>query len=201
MRERIKEKFGDKALDFALFYNYKTGLRFELSSSSSYIEMFLQAYNRAKSLIDFVFQDTDKVYVCLSFDGVGGYLAHLSIFRALKDCQIKIPKEHFAWQKNYEQYDEEYILTRTFICFDLVKTEIPKFLWGTLANELGIHPRSQCALYLFDFETNILVHPYDDRGMDIIGSNRELLKRTYEEFKEWLPDGDRKQIVAYFNSF
>ena len=119
MKERIEEQFGDKALDFALFYNHEGSLRFELSSSSSYIEMFLQAYNRAKSLIDFVFQDTDTVNVCLAFNGTGGYLAHLSIFRALKDCQINIPKKHSAWQKDYQEYDEldeaEYIFTRTFI--------------------------------------------------------------------------------------
>lgn len=204
MRERIEEQFGEKALDFALFYNHERSLRFELSHSSFYIEMFLQAYNRAKSLIDFIFQDTDTVSVCLTFNGAGGYLAHLSIFRSLKDCQIDIPKEHFAWQKcdreYYELYNEEYITTRTFICFNLVKTEISKFLWGTLANELGICPRSRCALYLFDFEIGILVHPYDDRGMDIIGTNRELLKETYVKFNEWLIDSDRKQMKAYFDS-
>lgn len=205
MRERIEAQFGDLALDFALFYNHEESLRFKLSSSSSYIEMFLQAYNRAKSLIDFVFQDRDTVSVCLAFNGAGGYLAHLSIFRALKDCQINIPKEHSTWQKDYQEYDElhheEYLVTRTFICFEIGKPEIPKLLWGTLANELGIRPRSQCDLYLFDLNTDVLVHPYDDRGMDIIGSNRELLKRTYDKFNEWLPECDRQKIMAYFDSF
>ncbi|MEM7591382.1 MAG: DUF3885 domain-containing protein [Cyanobacteria bacterium P01_A01_bin.83] len=73
-------------------------------------------------------------------------------------------------------------------------------MWGTLANELGIDPRSQCDFYLFDFETDILVHQYDDRGMDIIGSNQELLKRTYDQFKEWLLECDREPMKAYFNS-
>lgn len=205
MQERIKEKFGDKALDFALFYNHKGSLRFELASSSSYIEMFLQAYSRAKSVIDFVFNDTDRISICLAFSGLGGYLANLSVFRSLRSCQINIPKEHFAWQKEYQEDDElcskEYVFTRTFICFEIVKTAIPKFLWGTLANELGIRPRSQCDLYLFDFKTDVLVHPYDDRGMDIIGSNRELLQQTYDKFNEWLPNGDREQMKVYFDSF
>ena len=51
MQEQVKDKFGDKALDFALFYNHERSLRFELSSNQhSYIEMFLRAYDRAKSL-------------------------------------------------------------------------------------------------------------------------------------------------------
>ena len=74
-------------------------------------------------------------------------------------------------------------------------------MWGTLANELGIRPRSQCDLYLFDFEIAILVHPYDDRGMDIIGSNQDILKRTYDKFNNWLMDEDREQMMSYFKGF
>ncbi len=204
MQEQIREQFGEQALDFALFYNHRGSLRFELSGNFSKIEQFLRAYNRAKSLINFIFRETDTVVICLAFWGSKRYLAHLSIFRSLKKCEIKIPKKHWTWQKKYQEEDElynkEYLLTRTFICFNLVKSEIPKFLWGTLANELGISPQSKCDLYLFDFETDILVHPYDDRGMDIIGSNRNLLKRTYDEFNEWLLECDRQQMMADFET-
>ncbi|MEM8676252.1 MAG: DUF3885 domain-containing protein [Cyanobacteria bacterium P01_G01_bin.67] len=198
MQDKISAKFGEQALDSALFYNHEGSLRFELSGGSSYIEMFLRAYDRSKSIFDVAFQDTDTVSICLTFYGSGNFVANLSVFRSLKECQIIIPKNYYAWQKSYSEFFDEPNLDRNFICFEICKLEISKFLWGTLANEIGIRPRSNCNLYIFDLKESILMHPYDDRGIDIIGSNKTKLKQLYISFNEWLLDCDRQKIMAYF---
>lgn len=200
MQELIVAEFGDKALDRALFYNYDGGLRFELSHGSSYIEMFLNAYHRSKAIFDYAFQDVETVSICLTFCGSGSFLANLSVFRSLKECQINIPKNHSYWQKSYSDSPAEPAIYRNFICFDINKSEISKFLWGTLANEIGIRPCSNCGLYIFDLKKSILLHPYDDRGMDIIGSNKNRLKQLHDNFNEWLLDYDRKKMMGYFGT-
>ena len=203
MQEQIIAQFGDKALEHGLFYNHQGSLRFELSQGSGYIKMFLTAYNKAQALVDFAFQDLETVSICLAFDGSGSYIANLSIFRSLKECEIIVPRKHSTWQKFYREIDidnEEYCFYRTFICFTITAAEIDKFLWAVLAKDLGIYPQSKCDLYLFDLEQSILLHPYDDRGMDIIGSNKDKLKELYDRFNQWLLDYDRAEMAAYFDN-
>ena len=62
MRERTEERFGNQALNFALFYNHKTSIQFELFNNYFYIERFLPAYDGVKLSIDFVFYDADRLF-------------------------------------------------------------------------------------------------------------------------------------------
>jgi Domain of unknown function (DUF3885) len=200
-RSRISQVFGDNALAHGLFYLHPTSLRVELSGDKPYLKMFLRAYDRSTAIIDFGLGDIQTITVCLSFYGVKSLVGNLSVFRNLHKCGIKIPKTAEIWQVRAERIvDEDWELMRSFICFDIKFTEVELLLWGTLANELGITPRSSCKLYLFDFDRQILFHPYDDRGMDIIGSNRELLCQIYLKFNDWLLDYDRQAMNEYFQN-
>jgi hypothetical protein len=191
--------FGEKALEHGLFYLHSHSLRVELSGERPYIKMFLRAFERSKAIIGFGLGDLQTVTVCLSFYGSSPLVGNLSIFRNLCKCGITIPKTAEIWQNQEKHvHDEEWDLIRTFICFDIKFGQIDLFLWGTLANELGIKPRSNCSLYLFDLDRQILFHPYDDRGMDIIGSNKALLEQIYTKFNQWLLDYDRAIMDKYF---
>lgn len=194
LKQQIENAFGDKSLDHALFYNHEGSLRFELSIGPSYIEMFLQAYEKAKKIIDFAFSESNSLCVCVAFVCEGRFISSLSTFKSLRDCQIKIPSNYEAWQKYYP--DDEY--TRTFIAFRLDRSELPKFLWGILANELGIRPRFKCDLYIYDAELGVMAHPYDDRGMDLIGPNKSLLEKIYNNFECYVLDYDRNEMNRYF---
>ncbi len=198
-QSRISHIFGDNALAHGLFYLHSPSLRIELSGDRPYLQMFLRAYERSKAIIDFGLGDLQTITVCLSFYGVKSLVGNLSVFRNLHKCGIAIPKTAEIWSVRAERvFDEDWELMRNFICFDIKFIEVELFLWGTLANELGIRPRSGCSLYLFDFDRQILFHPYDDRGMDIIGSDLGLLHQIYLKFNDWLLDYDRQAMDASF---
>ncbi len=44
----------------------------------------------------------------------------------------------------------------------------------------------------------MLVHPYDDRGMDVVGPNHALLADLYARFDAYLSDSDREWIRVFF---
>jgi Domain of unknown function (DUF3885) len=196
---RISQVFGTKVFEGGIFYLYHQSLRVELSGSRPYIKMFLRAYERSKAIIDFGLGDLETITVCLSFYGGAPLVSNLSVFRSLHSCGINIPKTAEIWQQQEKHaFDEDWDLIKTFICFDIESTQIDLFLWGLLANELGIRPRSITHLYLFDLDRQILFHPYDDRGMDIIGKNKALLKQIYLKFNDWLLDYDRQVMDQSF---
>jgi Domain of unknown function (DUF3885) len=198
-QSKILQVFGDRVFDGGIFYLYPRSLRVELSGSRPYIKMFLRAYERSKAILDFGLGDLSTINICLSFYGSGSLVSNLSVFRSLRSCGISIPKTAEIWQHRQEHvFDEDWDLIKIVICFEIEYGDIELFLWGLLANELGIRPRNICRLYLFDLHRQILFHPYDDRGMDIIGNNLTLLEQIYLKFNDWLLDYDRQIMDKYF---
>ena len=41
----------------------------------------------------------------------------------------------------------------------------------------------------------MIVHMYDDRGLDMIAANREALIPVYRNFNDWVLDYDRERIA------
>ena len=191
-RAEIERVFGTKALEFALFYNHENSLRFELADGPSRIHRFLSAYRKASEIMNRVFHSSASVQVCIKFFGNPSLRAHLSVFRSFRDCGIVLPEKLQTWCVPEE--DAHKIL----IAFEAEPQCVTQLLWGVLAGELGIRPCLLCNAYFFDLELGAMVHPYDDRGMDVIGPNRALLKGLYQQFEDYLLEYDRAQMDRSF---
>lgn len=196
LRDEIRRVFGPHALDWGLFYVNDPALRFELSGGDGYIEMFTRAWDRAREILAAAFADTAELTVVLSDAGGGGMLAHLSSVRALRDCGIRVPRPYEAWRETAgAEWDHE---ERVFLAFTCGREMVSRLLWGVLANELGVRPRLLSQLYVADPERGILAHPYDDRGMDVIGPNHALLRELYTRFDAYLLGYDRERMDGFF---
>jgi hypothetical protein len=71
-------------------------------------------------------------------------------------------------------------------------------LWNPVVVELPIWPSSPVRSFLLHPTEAMLLHVYDDRGMDVIASDARLLKSVYEEFDSWLLDADRPRMREVF---
>ncbi|MDJ0535756.1 MAG: DUF3885 domain-containing protein [Xenococcaceae cyanobacterium MO_207.B15] len=47
-------------------------------------------------------------------------------------------------------------------------TNYQAILWAICSKDLGIQPSAKIDCYFIDFKKQIIAHPYDDRGMDIV---------------------------------
>jgi Domain of unknown function (DUF3885) len=195
LRDELHRVFGRDGLELGLFYRHAPALRFELSLGGSYVEMFTQAYDRAREILDAAFAETGELTVVLSQFGGGPPLAHLSGFRSVRRCGVELPRGFEAWT---EPTDDEWHPERAFLAFRCGRGEVNGLLWGALAADLGIRPRLECRVHLADAERGILAHPYDDRGMDLIGPNHALLRELYTRFNPWLLDYDCERIDGFF---
>ena len=50
------------------------------------------------------------------------------------------------------------------------------------------------SVYLFDVENHVMIHLYDDRGLDIVSHEKNTLMPLYQELNGWILDYDRKRI-------
>jgi hypothetical protein len=196
-RDQIIDQFGENAFSHALFYKYENSLRFELSEGKRWIDQFLSAYKKSEELSNFMFEGAESFFVCLSFYAGKSFLSALSTFKNIKSCQIEIPKKYFAWhEQNPEDAEENPDVYRHFILFESSTDILSTLLWGALSLDLGIKPCPRATTYIISKKLDLIVNPYDDRGMDVISTNNELLKALYSKFNHYLLDYDRVKMES-----
>ena len=54
-------------------------------------------------------------------------------------------------------------------------------------------------VYFLNPATAIIMHMYDDRGLDVIAATREALMPVYRTFNYWVLDYDRDRIAKAFS--
>lgn len=196
MSEKAFKIFGQKSFQHAIFYANESCLRFGLSEGSEFktrISMFHTALSRATAILDTVFAKADKLSLCIAFYG-DTFLENISQFKALQQLEISPPKDRSI----RKEWDAAEALNRNYIFLTIEKPELHKWLFGKLADELGITPSFGFDLYIYDIDLGVLAHPYDDRGMDLVGTNKALLSKIYNEYHSWLLEYDLDAMKKWF---
>jgi hypothetical protein len=86
--------------------------------------------------------------------------------------------------------------------FDITKNLSNRdvIIWCATTYEAAIYPKAPVIPFLVDMGSGILIHIYDDRGMDVIALDRETLTNVYRMHERWLLNYDRQRIVEAFGS-
>lgn len=175
-----------------LFYTYPWGLRFELgdplrNEREDYIR---SATERGERIWQEAFTPTDEVLVI--FDTT----PEKELKRELKHCQAQRVRTKCmpAFPDDDEAYEERffhrylYAASAREIPFDLI---LSKIVEGEMLAETKVY---SSAVYFYNRTKKLLFHPYDDRGADLIGPDRETLRPYYEGLNDLLLNWNREDI-------
>ncbi len=205
LRIQIDRTFDGRAFQLPLFYSFKGGLRFALSEGGHYLNQFLTAHRKCLEVCQQVFEHDDELTVCLKFYARPALLSCLSTLRVLRDLEL-LPvteKEHWVEQTETEsdwgdgEESQDYVWHH--IAFKASRKHLTNALWLAFASDFGpIKPRASVDVYLFNLKKKVLVWPYDDRGMDIVGPNKAFLRKLYHEFNHYLLDYHRQEMDKSF---
>lgn len=194
-QERLHRVFGPNAFAAALFYANEPALRFELSRHGAPVDLFTQAFDRAREILGYVFGESTSPVVVLAFYDTGPPVRNLAVFRSLRRCGVRLRRPWACWTEGDGGADPE---ERTLVAFRAEAADVDRILWGALAADLGIRPALACRAYFADPERGVLVHPYDDRGMDVIGPDHALLSALFHRFHGYLLDYDMARMRSFF---
>ena len=92
-----------------------------------------------------------------------------------------------AIETSQASYDDEQ--WRCIMVMPLQESDMSRALWAALGHDYpSIEPRLELSAYVYILsqDLGILAHPYDDRGMDIIGRNKARLTEIYARHRSWL---------------
>lgn len=199
-RRIIHELTGAGPYRHALFYAFPGGLRFGLSDGDSALDLMLTALHKATAIARDVLGTQDHVLVHMQrFVGASGFELRETL-RELRLAGIVVPKERAIWLEKDSDTDESDTGSWINCAFEAPVAKLQNLLWCALVTDLGpVRPNPQCLIYLIQPASGILLHPYDDRGLDVICRDSTRLQALYEKRRAWLLDYDRKVMDRTFN--
>ncbi|WP_435870135.1 DUF3885 domain-containing protein [Eleftheria terrae] len=122
----------------------------------------------------------------------------------LGNTGIKAPRERSLWTEPVpldDRFDEDAEEWYVSLAFEAPTSYLHRFLWCAFSRDFGsVRPRPACDCYLFNLADGVMVWPYDDRGMDVVGPNHALLAKLYARYMAYLLRYDLDAMRATFES-
>ena len=175
-----------------LYHTYPWGLRFELGvydldDTAEYVQ---SARDRGARIWREVFAPEDEVLVIFEIT------PDRKLSQELKDCQAQRVrgKRTSPFPGKATEEDAAYFYRNLYraaakdIPFDAILQRIVE------ENTLVGGHRYGSAVYFYNRTKKLLFHPYDDRGADLIGPDRESLRPYYRELNDLLLDWNREDM-------
>lgn len=197
----LNQNFYGLHLFGGLFYRWPVAIRFDLGGRAVTPEAMEVVQHRSVQLFESVFEQQDLCAIVaqdwpdedhhVEFD----YLEPLFAFAERHAIGIGVPDG----EAELGAPDPEQLPSR------LTWKALPSRSFGYRKVLEGIanadHARRPCIggrVYFIHAVKRVIVHMYDDRGMDIIAADRENLRGLYRDFNEWILEYDRAAIARAF---
>lgn len=204
LRSEIEKVFEGNAFKRPLFYTYPGGLRFELSEGGTPIDQLLLAIRKAREICGDIFDAEQPLVSCLRVPGEPSAFAHREVLRELRAAGIRAPRDKCVWVEAVppeDRFEEETEERWIHVAFEAPAAVLQRLLWCAFARDFGsIRPRPDCDVYLFELSKGVMVLPYDDRGMDVVGPNHALLAALYRRHSRYLLEHDRASMEETFGA-
>ncbi|WP_298537942.1 DUF3885 domain-containing protein [uncultured Algibacter sp.] len=200
----LKDNFNGLEIKMPLFYNWDLGLRFDLQKEftnpvdTDNDDYFSEVYHRAKKLFEFCFEPNDTVYLSVfSYKWRKQRIKKSNfIFKLLKSDS----KTEYVFDKVANRYEPNEKWNRLLIKEDIKNINVDNLIIG-LCNT-GFPTMRPCIreeVYLMNIDKKLIFHIYDDRGLDILATDKKLLNGIYDRFDEWILNYDREKIKKQLN--
>lgn len=193
----------------APFRSSPYSLRFELGGETfgndAPVPRFVQAFGRATEVAQEVFDGSRQMFGIVAAhpdSAIDIFAPAEDGFEALAAAGFRLEPviewEAAMWPDQIEEEDRQTCRWRAYdLSGDAVQRDV--LLWCSISYEMAVRPKAPVASFLVDFNRNILLHVYDDRGMDVTALDREVLLHTYRSRDAWLLDYDRKRMIEAFS--
>jgi len=185
-------------------------LRFELGgeefdNTTQQIPRFLQAHHRASVVANTLFRENCVAVV--AWNGWNGRRPKLlglpkvkDGFEALRSTGFEAPQIS-EWHADLYPDDDDFKTGfSTIRAYEIANNKVARdtILWHSIAAEMPIYPSARVMAFLINPVTSIMLHAYDDRGMDIMADDPAKLRELHSIFADWLLDYDRERMKQLF---
>lgn len=212
-RNKISE-FSEIDFEKPLFYKCDVGLRFEIGPENIELwknydlkilnpEYFEEAFKRAFCIFTDAFSPDDNISIVYQIfsDGRKKIRKGNFIFKQIKNLSSR----EIKFSDHRDIYTDELDFSKT--CWKRVKisklklcdVNVKNILEAMINTDFSIRqPSLPGECFFINHDKDMMLNLYDDRGIDIIASQKEVLNPLYDKYNSWILDYDKKKIEAVF---
>ena len=193
------QALGNERLQLPIFYESPLSLRFEIGPEDIPVNdprYFRMAYWRTSFLYEKAPAFDTLLWVLSRTPDMDSDINDL-LDRFCKLARLPEPAEVYE-QETVDRDGKPF--TRIFFFWDMEETS-PKtsaLLDGILKTDFAGFLELSSAVFFFNTQTPFLLHLYDDRGMDLVASDKALLSPFYEDCHNWLLEYDLPRMDNIF---
>ena len=205
-RHFLNDSFNGLRLRKPLFYSWDFGLSFDLQvGSTDTDEYFKEVSRRASTIFETAFAKLDKVFFVFMDYKYKRRKIRLGNFSFkqidnLNSAEISYTKEKGLYEPDGD-FDVAIIkLTADRMNYKNILTAIGNSDFATRQPRLdqnGVFTAKE--VYFINIDKKLIFHMYDDRGLDIIATDKETIRPIYKKHNDWILDYDREQIDKQFD--
>lgn len=205
---KMVSEIGMNELKHPIFYNSPVGIRFEIGGAES-------VYLNGKSSENYI---VNPAYISAAFDRakaiytnlphkpnilrIDGYPDESSVQKVTQSiCEAgNMPQPHEQVVKPFKWEEDDDTLSQLQLYWDLERILFTpdRLLQEVIKADIGGYNGFVSNVYFADTHNCILFHLYDDRGADLLATDKELIRPIYEKFNSWILDYDREKIDVIF---
>ncbi|RSK48341.1 DUF3885 domain-containing protein [Hymenobacter rigui] len=202
--EFLHHHYPGLALGPGLFYCWPIGLRFDLQAAGTTSDdaYFTGVTQRAVTVFEAVFLPTDLVLIVVQRSRYTRWYrrwrfrASNLVLRLLHACKQEVQFSRLANRTRFAN-------TAQLIRFTLERqaADIPyRQLLPAISHQdfPPRTPRLHDDVFFVNIRSGLVLHMYDDRGLDVIGPSTKALQPIYQSHQHLLLDYDREQMDATF---
>lgn len=204
LKEQMQKELqliGLKSIIHPLFYNCQYCIRFEIGVGDIYDKDMTpqKAYvENALSRAMTIYNNGVKTPALLMWEIYPESEEDMNKFKSLffKKIISIMPQEDFS---QIIDFDNDTV-KQTQLFWDMKNSKIPidKVFREIILGDIGGSKEFISSIFLFDIENHVILHLYDDRGLDIVAYDKNTLTPIYNKLNTWILDYDRKQIDKIF---
>jgi hypothetical protein len=195
----LNESFTGLPLKIPLFYNWPIGLRFELQTATVYgfeEEYFAQTVYRAVALFEEIFLPDDEIIIVCQFLQFKRERIRFGNYCFKQIGNLHRSEVAFKKLKNFYGNEQG---NRAVFKVDVRRIDYKNILAAKANMDFPPrHPRLGLEIYFISLRSKVIFNMYDDRGVDIIASDKQSIANLYWKYNSWLLDYDRGAMDKVF---
>ena len=196
----MKHALPSLSLKAPLFYNWPIGLRFDLQTYTAGEVYFSEVVRRSTALFEEVFEPNEEIVLICQIGRLKCDKIKFSnyCFRQISSLQRK----EVFYKKLLHLYESKIYCkyyNRAVIKIKINRIDYKNIFIGIANRDFWPRkPRLDMEVYFVSLKREIIFNMYDDRGLDIIASNKQAIASLYHKYNSWLLDYDREAIDSVF---
>ena len=210
----LNNAFPGLTLAPSLYYQWDIGIHFELGAGiyqirddgSLNLEMFDCVYSQALSIFNELFSDLDEIFLVTNVyqhrsDEINK--KRVKVYdRYIKNKDLKFHLRQVTLPYVFDA-DEDYYTSRFSLKCRKQDFKYSLLIKAACNEDFPLKPKYSTGsnypdVFFINKTKNVIFFIYDDRGCEVIATNKESIYPLYKKYGEWIDEYSREEIVKRF---